>query len=243
MAALPLVLVHGFMGGSAQWRSQQATLGQRIELITVDLPGFGAASGERAPDTIRGFAEHVLAELDARGVQRFHLLGHSMGGMIVQQMIALAPARIARLVLYGTGALGALPGRFESFDVSRQRLHDDGVQATAHRISATWFLQRERSARATECAELAARSSQQAMLASLDAMQRFDLRDALGDIGSPTLVLWGEADRTYTWPVIEQLWRTIPGASLAVVPAAAHAVHMEREALFDALVADFVAPD
>lgn len=228
------------MGGSAQWWSQVAALGDRFEVVAVDLPGFGERSAQDAPDTIAGFATAVLSELDRRGIDRFRLLGHSMGGMIVQEMVAIAPARVERLVLYGTAAIGQLPGRFETFDASRRRLDQDGVEATARRIAATWFLEQERARRYPECAELAMRSSLPAMHSALDAMQRWNRLDALGSIACPTLVLWGEADRSYAWPVIEQLWRSIPDASLAVVPGCSHAVHMEREVLFDRLVGDFV---
>ena len=56
----------------------------------------------------------------------------------------------------------------------------------------------------------------------------------------PALVLWGDGDRTYDWTQVETLWRTIPGANLAVVPACAHAVHFERPQHFNALIADFL---
>jgi pimeloyl-ACP methyl ester carboxylesterase len=71
-------------------------------------------------------------------------------------------------------------------------------------------------------------------------MEGWDGRDRLASIGSPTLVVWGESDRTYGWPLIEGLWRTIPGASLAVLPGCSHALHLERPALFHALVLDFL---
>ena len=136
----PLVLVHGFMGGGVQWQSQRRAWGDAREIITPDLPGFGANNAAVAPDTIAGFAEYVLAELDSQGVEQFDLLGHSMGGMIVQEMVALAPERVQRLVLYGTAAAGDLPGRFESFATSRQRAEEEGVDAFADRVSATWRL-------------------------------------------------------------------------------------------------------
>ena len=102
---MPLVLVHGFMGGSDQW-ALQAPLSEGRDLITVDLPGFGKNSQMPPINTIKGVAERVLAEI---AHQEFDLLGHSMGGMIVQEMIRLAPDRVCKLVLYGTGATGELP--------------------------------------------------------------------------------------------------------------------------------------
>jgi pimeloyl-ACP methyl ester carboxylesterase len=63
---------------------------------------------------------------------------------------------------------------------------------------------------------------------------------ALANIASPTLVLWGDCDRTYTWSQQLRLWQGIKGARLAVIPGCAHAVHLEKPKLFNAILADFL---
>ena len=238
-----LVLVHGYLGGSAQWAAQVAAFSPFTRTITPDLPGFGANSGAVAPDTIRGFAEYVLDDVSSRGVDRFHLLGHSMGGMIVQQMIALAPERVDRLVLYGTGPIGALPGRFEPIAESARRVREEGVETTGRRIAATWFADFAEAPNYPVCADLAVQASEQAALAGLTAMQHWSGEDALKAIRAPTLVLWGDLDRAYQWSQVERLWRTIEGASLAVVPGCSHVVHLEKPGYFNALVGDFLFPE
>ena len=233
-------MVHGFMGGSTQWNLQRTALSDGRDFITVDLPGFSIHSDMEGPNRIAGFAEYVWSELDKQGVADIHLLGHSMGGMIVQEMVALQPDRVKKLVLYGTASTGNLPGRFESFETSKQRTKADGVSATARRISATWFLDYENAKEFENCASLAERSSLQAMLAALDAMKTWSRTDNLPKIACETLIVWGEKDRTYRWPQIEQLWNTIPNSSLAVMPACSHAAHMEKPELFNAIVSDFL---
>ncbi|MEO0327509.1 MAG: alpha/beta hydrolase [Pseudomonadota bacterium] len=240
MTALPLVLVHGFMGGSEQWTMQLKLLGSKRELITPNLPGFSKNSHLEAPETISGFANFVLSELSAQGKEKFMLLGHSMGGMIVQEMVALAPERIERLVLYGTAATGNLPGRFESFETSRQRVQQDGVEVSAKRISATWFHNYEEAEEYENCAGIAVSSSLQAMLASLNAMETWSRAENLESIHCPTLIVWGEADRTYRWTQIEELWKSIPNAQLSVLPGCSHAAHMEKPILFNAILCDFL---
>ena len=235
------MLVHGYLGGAAQWAGQVAAFSARTEVLTPELPGFGGRSAETAPDTIGAFAGTVLDALDARGVDRFALLGHSMGGMVAQEIVARVPARVERLVLYATGAVGAMPGRFATFAASRRRIALEGTRATARRIAATWFLDGERAPGYDACAAIAELASADAMRAGLDAMERWSRAGDLARVRCPTLVLWGEADWSYAWPVTERLWRSIPDASLAVVPGCAHAVHLERPALFDALVGDFLA--
>lgn len=69
--------------------------------------------------SIRAFADWVLDQLDALGVDCFNLLGHSMAGMIVQKVARRAGTRIDKLILYSTGAQGVLPGRFENITQSK----------------------------------------------------------------------------------------------------------------------------
>ncbi|MEO9826290.1 MAG: alpha/beta hydrolase [Paracoccaceae bacterium] len=236
---IPLVMVHGFLGGSDQWHLQEALASNR-PLIRVDLPGFGK-NAEMAPiDRIEAFAKWVLSELSTQGVERFDLLGHSMGGMIVQDMYRLASERINRLVLYGTGAVGELPGRFETISTSIERAKGDGAKATAHRISATWFRDFEHAPEFPACARIAEMAQLPAIEAGLRAMQNWSGETALPGITRPTLVLWGDLDRSYAWPQVEQLWRSIPNCNLAVVPKCAHAVHSEQSELFNALIDRFL---
>ncbi len=236
-----LVFVHGYLGGGAQWSDQSKVFGQHFRVVSPDLPGFGANCHLEAPDRIEDYAIAVLDELAKLGVQRFHLVGHSMGGMIVQEMSRLAPDRIHYLVLYGTGPVGVLPGRFETISESKNRVVTEGVKATGQRISATWFMEGAQAEYYQLCADLADKVSLQAMLAGLSAMETWSGEGELHRIKSPTLVLWGDGDRTYKWSQPEQLWKRIPNANLAVVPGCAHAVHLEKPDLFNALLMDFLS--
>ena len=238
-----LVFVHGYLGGSPQWADQAEVFSQHFKVITPDLPGFGLNNELEPPQTIGGFAAYVLDELERIGVDNFHLVGHSMGGMVVQEMTAMAPERIDRLILYGTGPVGLMPGRFETIDESRRRLTEDGVETTGRRIAATWFLQGEQAARYPVCADLAVMASPQAAQAGLTAMEAWSGVSGLSRIATPTLVLWGDGDRAYQWSQPQQLWQQIAGARLAVIPGCSHAVHLEKPHLFNALLADFLGFD
>nr|WP_255596824.1 alpha/beta hydrolase [Cognatishimia sp. MH4019] len=222
-----MVFVHGFMGGSAQWRGQTDALVDHCETIALDLPGFGKNAHLPPIATIGRFADWVIAELDHRDVQRFHLLGHSMGGMIAQEIATRIPDRIEKLILYATGSIGVLPGRFETIAQSKARATAEGAKATARRIAATWFLHGSESPAYEDCAAIAERAGPNAILAGLNAMESWSGHDALPDLSCSTLLIWGDRDRTYTWPQIDKLWKTIPQTSLSVIPNCAHAVHLE----------------
>lgn len=235
-----LVFVHGFMGGGAQWAEQCTVFQDRFRVITPDLPGFSEKCHMPALEHIEEYARSILKELSDSGVHHFHLVGHSMGGMIVQDMARLSPQSINRLILYGTGPVGVLPGRFEPISESKKRVAEEGSLATGQRIAATWFMKGEQAKGYQLCADLAAKASLQAMQVGLSAMEKWSGTKALPHIKSPALVLWGDGDRTYPWSQPEQLWKNIPNASLAVIPGCAHAVHLEKPDLFNAVLLDFL---
>ena len=235
-----LVFVHGYFGGSPQWASQCERFSGDFNVITPDLPGFGLNSHSDAPETITEFAQYVLNELDQQDIQQFHLVGHSMGGMIAQEIAKFAPTRVGKLVLYGTGPIGIMPGRFETIEESRNRVEADGVQVTARRIAAKWFFEGETSKAFESCAEIAEMASLQAAQAGLTAMETWSGVDALSNINTPTLVLWGDQDKSYHWPLPEKLWREIPNARLSVLAGCSHAAHLEKPALFNGTLQDFL---
>lgn len=235
-----LVLVHGFMGGSAQWVGYVDGLAEHLDILAVDLPGFGANAHLPPVDSIGGYADWVVDYLREAGVKQYHLLGHSMGGMIAQEIAMRDQDRIDRLVLYATGAIGVLPGRFETIEESKRRAARDGAARTARRISATWFLEGADAAGFEDCAAVAARATLAAITTGLDAMQAWSGEHNLNRIEKETLVMWGDCDRTYPWAQIQLLWTQIPNASLAVLPGCAHAAHAEKPDLFSYLLADFL---
>lgn len=235
-----LVLVHGYFGSAEMWRDQVRRFGEDFDVIAPDLAGFGDHAHEIAPDTMEGHVGDILRHLETKRVDRFFLVGHSMGGMIAQQLAATVPDRIAGLVLYGTGPRGALPDRFESIATSRARLRADGVAATARRIAATWFRHGENAVAFDLCARIGAKAGLQAALAGLDAMESWNGEANLARLAVPTLVVWGDGDRSYSWPQVEALWRCIPGADLAVIPGCAHNAHQEKPDIFNAILADFL---
>ena len=135
----PFVLVHGYLGGQEMWRFQE-DLKDHFELIMPSLPGYGESAFMTAPSTIRENAVKVFELLDHLGIETFYLLGHSMGGMIVQEMAALSPERVERLICFGTGSIGVLPSRFETIEESREKIKKVGIKQARESIAKTWFV-------------------------------------------------------------------------------------------------------
>jgi pyruvate dehydrogenase E2 component (dihydrolipoamide acetyltransferase) len=108
LASTPVLFLHGFGGDLDNWLFNLDAVAAAAPVIALDLPGHGQ-SDARLPGnaSLADLAGFVLHFLDGLGVQRVHLVGHSMGGAIAAQMALAAPQRVASLVLIATAGMGA----------------------------------------------------------------------------------------------------------------------------------------
>lgn len=235
-----VILLHGFCSNARTWDRVAASLQEAFTVLAPDWPGFGARRTEPPLRSIEAMARHVLDLADRYRLRRFHVVGHSMSGFVVQHLLIHHPERVGRAVLYGTFCSLAEGGRFESVEDTADRLRRDGIDRTVERIVATWFLA---GARDPDFAEAVRQGSQMALEAAVAAMAAcggFDVASQLGGVRSPVLVVVGERDQTVRLDAAVDLARRIPGAGLAVLPHAAHAAHLERAELFDLLLAQYL---
>jgi pimeloyl-ACP methyl ester carboxylesterase len=235
----PLILVHGYLGGQDMWQFQE-DLKDNFELIMPSLAGYGESSKMTAPSTIRENATQVFELLDYLKIDTFNLLGHSMGGMIVQEMAALSPERINKLICFGTGSIGVLPNRFETIAESRRKIKEIGLSKTRINIAKTWFVDHQVGDGYKLCLDEGAKATTQAALASLDAWDCWDGRGQLNQITSPTLILWSNKDRSYDWNQQEILKNGIADSRIKIIKNCAHNSHMEEPLLFNKLIKDFL---
>lgn len=239
-----LVLIHGFMSGFAYWEKQIESLSSHFEVIAMDHPGYGGKTDETGFDKVADFAANVLKELDGLGVSNFHLLGHSMGGMIAQEIALQVPDRVNRLVLYGTGPRGEMPGRFESLEDSMAKVQKDGTEEAKRYTVASWFKNGTEDPHFESGMAMAKDVSLPTYINALRAMAGWSAMGRLDQIQSQTLVVWGDLDRSYTWELQPfTLWQEITHASLAVMPGCSHNAHLEHPQLFNQLLFDFLTQD
>lgn len=238
-----LVLVHGFLSSLTYWEKQIELFSTRFDVVAFDLPGYGGKAKETGLDSVEGFADFVLGKLDELGIDCFHLMGHSMGGMIAQEVAIKAKDRVMGLVLYATGPNGRLPGRFESLEDSMARAEKEGTEQVARDTVRTWFSEGEEDPDFVGGMALAERVSTQTYINGLRAMAGWKSLGRLDQIEAKTLVLWPDSDRSYMWEQTETLWRGIKDTNLAVVPLAAHNTHLEKARIFNLLVIEFLQSD
>ena len=236
----PLVLVHGFLGSSKMWEPQINFFKDYFRVITPDLPGFGKSNKAKSLDNINSMSQMVLDCLQEKSIEKFYLLGHSMGGMIVQEMAKIAGEKIFKLVCYSTGAIGDIPGRFETIDESREKLKKTGLEKTSHRIAKTWFVEEDRAKYFYLCSDAGKATSLEAANNALIAMKNWRGIENLKNINNKTLIVWGDKDKAYNLEQIEILKNNIPNCELKIFKGYSHNVHLEIPDKFNKYIDDFL---
>jgi pimeloyl-ACP methyl ester carboxylesterase len=224
----PLVLIHGAGGQYASWPPQVRRL-KRVSTYAPDLPGHGQSTGE-GRRTIPAYTADVIALLDALGLERVIVGGHSMGGAVAQQLALDAPERVAGLVLVATGArLRVAPQILDNVLGDFEAVLDFMV---AYAFGPTADDDLKRLGR-----RLMGETAPEVMLGDCLACDGFDVRERLGEIAAPTLVIGGMADRMTPARFARYLADAIPGAELALVEDAGHMIMSEFPERVAAIIA------
>jgi 3-oxoadipate enol-lactonase/4-carboxymuconolactone decarboxylase len=221
------------------WDRQIPELTRQWRVFRFDLPGHGGAPA-RPAGSVAELTAQLLATLDALGVQRFGYAGCALGGAVGIQLALRHPERLASL------ALVAASPRFGTADEFRQRgvvVRTNGLDPIARTSPDRWFTGGFAAAQPaiTEWAVQMVRTTDPGCyIASCEALAGFDVRQELGRVGVPTLVLVGSDDRVTGPAEARTLVAGIPDARLAVVPGASHLVPVEQPAaVTDLLVRHF----
>ena len=236
----PLVFVHGFLGSTDMWKPQIEYFKKKYNVLTPALPGFGKSNNILPCNSIECMAKAVLDALKKKKIKKFNLLGHSMGGMIAQEMANLAGEQISRLICYGTGPVGNIPGRFETINESKKQLKNDGLAITSNRIAKTWFVDGDKAKYFYLCSNAAKETSLIAAEKALDAMKNWNGLDNLKNIKNKTLIIWGDKDRAYNLSQVKNLRNNIPDSDLKIIKNSSHNVHLEKPDEFNNCVRGFL---
>jgi 3-oxoadipate enol-lactonase len=239
----PLIFLHGIGGAARAWRGQLETFGDRYHAIAWDMPGYGGSAPLASP-SIATLADALQDFLGTVGAIRPIVVGHSIGGMIVQQWLTKHSRDAAAVVLAQTSpAFGKADGDWQkSFIEARLGPLDRG----ATMASLAPVLVRELVGDdpdpsgmdiARDCMASVPETSYRACML---ALLGFDQRKALGDIKLPTLVLSGSKDRNAPAPMMAKMATHIPSASYVELEGVGHLVNLERPKAFNAALEQFL---
>ena len=236
----PLVLVHGYLGSSEMWCLQRDYLSKFFRVISPALPGFGESHKAQSLDSINDMAKFVIDIIDEKKIDRFNLLGHSMGGMIVQEIAKLAGDRINKLICFATGPIGDIPGRFETMDETRKKLKKDGTKISFSRVPPKWFVKGNKDKNYFLCENAVTNVSIETADNALLAMKNWRGIDNLKNIENETLIIWGDKDISYNFDQVNTLNKNIKNSRLEIFKGCCHNVHLEQPEKFNILIKNFL---
>ena len=237
----PFVLVHGYLGSSEMWTFQKEFFSKHYRVIIPALPGFGESHNVKSLDSINKMARQIIDLLDQKNIDKFNLIGHSMGGMIVQEITKLIGDRVNKLICFATGSIGEIPGRFETIDETREKLKKDGTEVSFSRVPKKWFVKGDKDKNYFLCKNAVKDVSLEAADNALLAMKNWRGKENLKNIKNETLIIWGDKDTSYNFDQVDILKKNIKNSRLEIFKNCAHNVHLEQPDQFNNLVQKFIS--
>ncbi|MCG8588872.1 MAG: alpha/beta fold hydrolase [Proteobacteria bacterium] len=247
----PLVLVHGFTGSRDDWTEVVPRLASERRVLAPDLRGHGGSTntGDAAGYTLDQLARDLAAFMDAVGVERCDLLGHSLGGMVALRFALEAGERLHSLILMDTAPAAPAGALMERISLGAEIIRNhgmgtlcDGMRGIAaqdpHRAPANRRCEEEMgSDRYWERirAKLLAMDPEAFVTLGRVLADHAPVTDRLGEIACPTLVIVGAEDAAFLAPA-ETLAAGLPRAEHVVVPDAAHSPQLENQAAWLAAI-------
>lgn len=214
-----VILIHGAGGSRLDWPAELRRLPD-VGLIALDLPGHGKSPGSGRA-SVPEYAADVIALMDALTIDRAIFCGQSLGGAIALQLALDHPARAQGLLLLGTGAqLKVNPTILEGIRTD---------QAGVARLLRDWFFAKDTGKALRDAAyEALMNMNTETLYNDFAAANRFDVRDRLGEIRVPTLILVGQQDRMTPPRLSYFLHDHIAGSQLIELEGAGHKLHHEQ---------------
>ncbi|HEV7804190.1 MAG TPA: alpha/beta fold hydrolase [Solirubrobacteraceae bacterium] len=244
-----VVLLHGLAGCWQNWLETIPEFARDHRVIALDLPGFGASPMPAEPITMPGYARMLDELFVTLGVDSATLVGSSMGGFVAADFAIRYGAQVQRLCLTSPAGLSMEHMRNERNQSLRARIENvlffgsGWLASKSDRIVRSERLRRallmlvaaypERLP-SRLIAEQARGAGKPGFGDALDAMSSYPIRDRLGEVACPTLVVWGELDRLVPLRDAAEFEWLIPQARKIVYLDTGHLVMLERPARFNA---------
>jgi 3-oxoadipate enol-lactonase/4-carboxymuconolactone decarboxylase len=238
----PVVVFSNSLGTTLEmWDAQVRALASRYCCLRYDTRGHGRSSTPDETPTIETLGDDLAGLLDALGIDSAHVVGLSLGGMTAQVLAVKHPQKVESLVLMATSA--HLPPA-SAWEERARLVQAEGMGAIVDTVMARWFTP-DTVAVSPELVrpvrDRFTRIDPRGYAACCLAISRMDLRERIGAIGAPTLIIAGEDDPATPLEMMEDIHSRIPGARLFVVPEAAHLVAVEQPEMVNEQLRAFLA--
>ncbi|MBM6593494.1 alpha/beta fold hydrolase [Microvirga pudoricolor] len=249
----PVVFAHEFGGNHWSWEPQVAYFSRRHRCVTYAARGYAPSD---IPESLESYAQSRAADdivdvMDAAGIDKAHIVGLSMGAFACLHAALRHPARVLSAVVAGAG-YGSEPEHQEDFRRNAEQVargfEERGADGFApiYAESASRVQFQDKDPRGWKLfSERLARHSVRGAANTMRGVQMrrpslYDLKDSLSAMDVPLLVIVGDEDDHAIQPGIF-LKRTVPRSGLAMFPKSGHTLNLEEPALFNRMVAEFIA--
>ena len=245
-AGAPLLLIHGLGYARWGWEPVLPGLAERFDVILFDNRGIGESDAPSGPYTVPQLASDAVRVLDEAGVERAHVVGTSLGGMVAQELALSHPARVDRLVLACTTPGGPrsrpMPDTTVSLMVEAATLEPEAAlrRFVENALAPMTVAERPEIVERILAHRLTTRQAPAAWAAQAGAGATFDAYDRLPGLGAPTLVQHGTEDVVVDPRNADLLVELVPGARLELFPGTGHLFFWEQPAEFVASVSSFL---
>ena len=224
----PVVVLSNSLGATrAMWDPQVPALAERYRVVTYDTRGHGESPAPAGPYTLDDLVDDVVALLDEVGAERAHVVGLSLGGMTAMRLAARNPERLHRLAVLCTSAKADPQGFLDRAAAARS----GGTGPLAPTVVGRWLTPPYAAAHPDLVARLEAMiatADDEGYAACCEVVARMDLRQDLGRIGAPTLVVSALEDPALPPEHQKVIADGIAGAELLTVSPGAHLANLER---------------
>lgn len=239
----PLLFVHGFPLDHEQWRPQLESL-TAWHCIAPDLRGVRGGAAPAAGYSMGGYADDLVAVLDAAGIERAVCCGLSMGGYVLFELLRRHPERVGGLILCDTKAEADTPEGRAGRDQLMQVAEREGAAAIVERLLPKLVGPTTRASRprvVESVRAMASRLEVAGLVGALRAMkERPDSGPVLEQIQVPTLVVCGSEDEITPAAGMRAMVQRIRGAKYVEVPEAGHLAPLERPEVVNGALEDFL---
>ena len=232
----PIVFLHGVGSDKTVWRPQIDHFGKSRRAVAFDYPGYGESDFDEAA-TRDDYAAAVLAGMDALGIDRAHVCGLSLGGVVAIALHAAAPHRCASLTL--ADSFAAHPQGEAILERGIAASHGGMRELAEARIGA--LLVSEDPAIRTDVIDTMGRIDPAAYRIGARAVWLADQPERAAAIRVPTLVLCGDQDAITPPALSQELAALIPGAKVHIIEGASHIANLDKPAEFNAAIDDLLS--
>lgn len=227
----PAIVFCNALGATrAIWRETVFAMRERYRCVTFDANGHGETAARLLPADIFSHADDLALLMDEAGIGRANIVGASIGGMTAQAFAVRYPERVDRLALVATTPQMPDPGPWTE---RAAKVRSEGLAEIADAAMRRWFTVPFAAANpetVEETRQAFLRTDIESYARACEAIAAMDLTEAITTITAPTLVISAAADPGTPVEMAEKLRTLIPGATLIVIPDAAHLVMVEKPA-------------